>query len=96
MAVISPHWLGHTGFVIVTLSIANGAGQGPGTAKALREAQVLPEGQQAAYKVVPDGQAEPAGSYTKGEPVPTCVPPVGAVHQVMVLLLPQVPFNTEV
>ena len=54
----------------------------PGIVTATRSTQLVEAPlQHVAYNVVPAGQTLPAGSYTKGEPVPNNVPPVGVFHQ---------------
>ena len=84
------------GLVVATFVIAIAGAQVPGIKNARLVAQVFPDGQHAAYKVVPAGQAEPAGSYTNGEPEPTWVPPVAAVHQVTFEPLPQALVRVDV
>ena len=93
MAFILPQLIAHVGSVILMLEIARGGGHELGMTKAFLLLQVLPTGQQAAYNVVPPAHTAP--EYTKGEPVPTSVPPIGAVHHSIVLLFPHPPFKVS-
>jgi hypothetical protein len=70
-------------FVLFTLVIENGV-QVPGITTFTRGTHVTPPfAQQLIHMVFPPGHAAPAGSYTYGEPVPSCVPPIESVHQLV-------------